>query len=375
MTGPRHLLFTPGPLTTSPGVRAAMGRDVGSREAEFVGIVRAVREELLALGGVSQAAGFEAILLPGSGTYGVEAVVSSVVPPTGKLLIVANGAYGERIVQIAARLRIDTRVLRVPETEPADPAAVDRALGEDPAISTVAVVHGETTTGLLNPMAEIGRVVRRHGRVFIVDAMSSFGALPIDLVADGVDFLVSSANKCLQGVPGFCFVLARRAALLAAEGRARSLSLDLLAQWRGLEGNGQFRFTPPTHSVLAFAEALRELRAEGGIPARGARYRANHNTLLRGMEALGFQAVLPSERRGPVIATFHLPTVPGFGFEEFYTRLAERGMIIYPGKLARMDSFRIGTIGHLFPADMERLLAAIRDVLAEMGVVVPLAGA
>ena len=331
-------------------------------------------EELLALGGVSQAAGFEAILLPGSGTYGVEAVVSSVVPPTGRLLIVANGAYGERIVQIAARLRIDARVLRVPETEPADPAAVDRALGEDPAITTVAVVHGETTTGLLNPMAEIGQVARRHGRVFVVDEMSSFGALPIDLAADGVDFLVSSANKCLQGVPGFCFVLARRETLLAAEGWARSLSLDLLAQWRGLESNGQFRFTPPTHVVLAFAEALRELRAEGGIPARGARYRANHDALLRGMEALGFRAVLTPAWRGPVIATFHLPTVPGFGFEEFYTRLAERGMIIYPGKLAQGDSFRIGTIGHLFPADMERLLAAIRDVLAEMGVAVPLGG-
>jgi 2-aminoethylphosphonate-pyruvate transaminase len=364
-------LFTPGPLTTSMTVRQAMLRDLGSRDAEFIETVRRIRRSLLEIAGVSQEAGYEAILMQGSGTFGVEAVLSSVVPPAGRLLVLINGAYGERIAQMAAVLRIPARLLRWPEDEPLDPEAVARALAAEPLLTHVAAIHCETTTGIMNPIEAIGRIVREAGRVYLVDAMSSFGAVPLDLADCGIDFLISSANKCIEGVPGFSFVLARRAALLATEGWARSLSLDLLAQWKGLEKDGQFRFTPPTHALLAFEQALRELESEGGVPGRAARYRANHTTLLHGMRALGFREYLRPEDQSDIITTFYYPADPRFRFEEFYDRLNAKGMVIYPGKLTHAECFRIGSIGRLFEADMRALVAAIRETLEEMGIAVP----
>src|SRR5271170_454204 len=248
------LLFTPGPLTTSATVKEAMLRDVGSRDFDFMGIVRAIRRKLVELGGVADR-GYEAILMQGSGTFGIESVIGSVIPSGGKLLVGVNGAYSKRIRAIAQVLKIDTAVVSCAENRPLDPDVIARALEKDPSLTHVAVVHCETSTGLFNPVREIGAIAGRLGRGYIVDAMSSFGAVPLNLEECHIDFLVSSANKCIEGVPGFSFVLARRAALLAIEGFARSLSLDLLAQWRGLEANGQFRFTPPTHSLLAFHRA------------------------------------------------------------------------------------------------------------------------
>src|SRR6185503_8865717 len=264
MHKPDKLLFTPGPLTTSATVKQAMLRDLGSRDDEFIDTVRSIRERLLAVAGVRPGQSFEAILMQGSGTFALESVISSVLPPTGKLLMLVNGAYGERMVQMAGRLRIPVETLRCPENETHEPAALQLLLEQDRTITHVGVVHCETTTGILNPVAEFGSLVHAAGRSYIVDAMSSFGAIPLDLEAAGVDYLVSSANKCIEGVPGFAFVIARRTALLATEGFARSISLDLLAQWQGLEKTGQFRFTPPTHALLAFEQALRELEAEGG---------------------------------------------------------------------------------------------------------------
>ena len=277
------ILFTPGPLTTSLTVKQAMLRDVGSWHFEFNAVVQQVREKLLGLAGVSREAGYECVLLQGSGTFGVEAVFATCVPPNGKVAVLANGAYGERTVLMLQHAKIDHVVLRTPEDTPNDPAALESALSSDKAITHVAVIHCETTTGILNPIDEIGHVVKRHGRAYIVDAMSSFAAIPIDFAAAGIDFLISSANKCIEGVPGFSFVIARRAALLANEGHARSLSLDLIGQLKGFEKNDQFRYTPPTHSILAFDQALRELDLEGGVPARGARYRRNHEVLVDGM--------------------------------------------------------------------------------------------
>jgi len=297
----------------------------------------------------------------------VEAVVTSTVPRAGRLLVIANGAYGERIALLAETAGIETRPLRYGEDTPADPDDVLRALAGDAGISHVAVVHCETTTGLLNPIDAIGGAVREHGRSYIVDAMSSFGALPIDLAGWGIDYLVSSANKCIEGVPGFSFVIARRAALLASEGCARSLSLDLLGQWRGFEKNGQFRFTPPTHAVLAFAQALDELDAEGGVAARGARYRRNHAVLMEGMRSLGFRPFLRPQVQSCIITAVHEPEHARFVFDDFYRRLSDRGMIIYPGKLTQAPTFRIGTIGRIFEADVRQLLAAVRDAMAEMG--------
>ena len=198
--------------------------------------------------------------------------------------------------------------------------------------------------------------------------MSSFGAVPIEVAATGSDFLISSANKCIEGVPGFSFVIAKRETLLACEGNARTVSLDLHAQWRGLENDGQFRFTPPTHAILAFEQALQELDDEGGVAGRASRYAANHRALLDGMQAMGFRPYLDPERQNVIITSFHYPTHPNFKFGDFYDRLAKRGFVIYPGKVSQAECFRIGTIGHIFERDVRRLLAAIRTVLDEMGI-------
>ena len=360
------LLFTPGPLTTSLSVKQAMLHDVGSWHSDFNAVVAGVREQLLTLAGLSRDAGWEVVLLQGSGTFGVEAVFQTCVPPHGKVIVLANGAYGERIVQMLEHARIGHQVLRTQEDTPGDPAALDAALTADPSVTHVAVVHCETTTGILNPIRAIGAIAKRHGKVFVVDAMSSFGGLPIDCAACGVDFLISSANKCIEGVPGFSFVFARRELLLGSAGWARSLSLDLLDQLRGFEKNGQFRYTPPTHVLLAFAQALLELKAEGGVAARHERYRRNHATLMTGMARLRFAPYLDPSVQSPIITAFRYPT-PDFDFTRFYSALSERGFIIYPGKLTQVDTFRIGTIGRLFPSDIEQLVAAIETVAGAAG--------
>lgn len=366
------LLFTPGPLTTSLSVKTAMLHDAGSWHYEFNEIVARIRHRLLALAGTSCDQGFECVLMQGSGSFGVESVLGSVVPPDGRVLILANGAYGERIVRMAEVLKIPHTVYRTAEDAPPDPREVDRLLAADPGVTHVAMVHCETTTGILNPIEPVGQVTRRHHRLFMVDAMSSFGALPIHLESCNIDYLVSSANKCIEGVPGFSFALVRRQPFLATTGWARSLSLDLLSQWQGFEKNGQFRYTPPTHALLAFHQALDEWEAEGGVAGRGARYRHNHATLLDGMRQLGFEPFLEPAVQSPIITAFRHPADPAFRFDEFYRRLSDRGMIIYPGKLTRMETFRIGTIGRLFTADLEQLLAAIRLCLSEMGCAIPL---
>lgn len=360
------LLFTPGPLTTSMTVKQAMLQDLGSRDIEFIDLVKDIRSRLLEIGGVGDG-GYEAIIMQGSGTFTLEAVVSSSVPPDGKLLVIINGAYGRRIAQIAEIHNIRTTTLEFPENRVPDLAQVEKALETDAAITNVAVIHCETTTGLMNPVKEIGRIVQQSGARYFVDAMSSFGAVPIDLAEWGIDYLVSSANKCIEGVPGFGFALARREALLQTEGNARSLSLDLLSQWKGLDQNGQFRFTPPTHALLAFRQALLELEAEGGVAGRAARYRANYETLIAGMRALGFQEYLEPEDRGYIITSFRYPPHPNFDFDEFYKRLNDRGYVIYPGKVSQADCFRIGTIGRIFQSDVNDLLAALREVVPEMG--------
>lgn len=359
------LLFTPGPLTTSLSVKQAMLRDAGSWHTDFNAVVASVRERLLALAGLARADGWEVVLLQGSGTFGVEAVFQTCVPPNGKVAVLTNGAYGERIVQMLEYARIPHVALRTAEQAPANPGILDAVLTTDPDITHVALVHCETTTGILNPLEAIGRVARRHGKVFVVDAMSSFAGTPIDFATAEIDFLISSANKCVEGVPGFSFVFAKRALLLASEGWARSLSLDLLGQLKGFEKNGQFRYTPPTHVILAFDQALRELEAEGGISARSERYRRNHATLLAGMARLGFQPLLPAPLQSHIITAFRYPA-PDFDFATFYRRLAERGFIIYPGKLTQVDTFRIGNIGRLLPTDLQQLVAAIQEVLGEI---------
>ncbi len=365
------LLFTPGPLTTSPGVKSAMLRDLGSRDAEFVGVVRDIRDGLLEVGGVA-GRDYEAVLMQGSGTFAVESVIGSAIGPGGKLLAVVNGAYGKRIAQMASVVKVDCATVTGPENRPLDPDEIGRRLERDSSITQVAVVHCETSTGMLNPVREIGEVVRRRGREYFVDAMSSFGGVPLNPEDCRIDYLVSSANKCIEGVPGFAFVLARRSALARTENLARSLSLDLFAQWKGLETNGQFRFTPPVHALLAFQRALQELEEEGGVEARAARYRANHSTLVAGMREMGFAEYLRPEDQGWIITSFRYPVHPKFDFTQFYSSLNEKGYVIYPGSVSEAECFRIGSIGRIFPDSMRALLAAIRRTLTEMEITLPL---
>ncbi len=368
-------LFTPGPLTTSLSIKQAMLRDLGSRDFEFIETIRHVREGLLKAAGVSREGGYEAVLMQGSGTFGIEATIGSAVPPDGKVMVIVNGAYGQRIARMCDVLRIEKHVLDWPEDQTPDPDRIDRALAADPDITHIAIVHCETTTGIMNPIDEVGEISRKHGKVYLVDSMSAFGAVEFDLEECCIDFLVSSANKCIEGVPGFSFVVCKRASLEATAGYARSLSLDLLAQWKGLESNGQFRFTPPTHTILAFAQALRELELEGGPAGRAARYKANHRVITQGMRKMGFEEYLRPDLQGHIITSFRYPADPKFHFENFYAKLNDKGYVIYPGKVSNADCFRIGHIGRLFEADMRALLGAIRETLAEMGITLQPAGA
>jgi 2-aminoethylphosphonate-pyruvate transaminase len=360
-----RILFTPGPLTTSQTVKQAMLRDLGSRDTTFIGLVADIRERLVALAGASTS-DYTTVPIQGSGTFGVEGVISSAVPPTGKILVVVNGAYGKRIVQMVKVHRIDHLVYEVPENQMPSPAEIEKIVSADSALTTIAIVHCETTTGMINPIEAVGAIARKHGKRLIVDAMSSFGAVPIDVPGIGIDYIVSSANKCIEGVPGFSFAVCRLAALQETKGWARTLSLDIFAQWQGLEATKQFRFTPPTHAMLAFHQALVELEMEGGIAARAARYSRNHDILLAGMTRLGFEPYLPPEQQGYIITSFRSPNHPRYDFETFYRLLNDRGYVIYPGKVSDADCFRIGHIGRILESDVRDLLAAIDDVMDEM---------
>jgi len=359
-------LLTPGPLTTSLSTKEAMLHDWGSRDSAFIEMNARVRERLLDLAGGRES--HVCVPLQGSGTFIVEAMIGTLVPAAGKLLILANGAYGQRMVRIAKRCGRAVAVQEAPEEVPVSAAELDEALGDDSAITHVAVVQCETTSGILNPVDDVARVTARHRRRLLVDAMSAFGAIPIDAARTPFDALVASSNKCLEGVPGIGFAIVRRAALEAAQGQAPSISLDLHDQWAAMEKTRQWRFTPPTHVVAALDQALAEHAAEGGVAGRGARYRRNCEVLVAGLRELGFETLLPDDLQAPIIVTVRMPADPRFQFDAFYDRLSGRGFVIYPGKLTVADSFRIGCIGRLGEGEMRGVLGAIRDILAEMGV-------
>ncbi|WP_376087494.1 2-aminoethylphosphonate--pyruvate transaminase [Roseomonas sp. CCTCC AB2023176] len=354
------ILLTPGPLTTAPEVRGAMMRDWGSRDPAFIALTTELRERLLDV--AKAGAGYAAVPLQGSGTFIVEAAIATLLTPADRLLVLCNGAYGERMVTIARRMGRAVEALRWPEDRPVEAAQVAEVLRDVPDITHVALVHCETTTGILNPVEDVAAICAAAGRPLILDAMSSFGALPLDLSRTPVCAVLASSNKCLEGVPGIGFAVAERAALERVAGNSPSVSLDLHAQWQGFEGDGQWRFTPPVQVVAALVEALRRLEAEGGPEARQRRYAGNLATLLAAMRRMGFELYLDEAVQAPIIATFRQP--PGFDFRRFYDALAERGFLIYPGKLTGAETFRIGVIGALVPRDFTRLLAAIEEVVA-----------
>jgi len=369
------LLFTPGPLTTSAGVKQAMLVDIGSRDARMVAVIKEVRELLLEMAGTSQKAGWECVLVQGSGTMCVESVINSCLPSPeqgGRLLVASNGAYGKRMAQMARMYGCEVDVIDYDETQRVNPDDIAAAMAKKK-YTHVGAIHHETTAGTLNPIEAIGQAVRKADPScsFFVDSMSGFGCYGVDLEAANVSYLVSSANKNIEGVPGFSFALCRKEVLERECVHARSLSLDLAAQWRGLETNGQFRFTPPCHSLLAFRQALAEHHAEGGVAGRRARYEANFRVLKEGMASMGFHPFLDEDAQGCIITTFLYPDDPKFDFPQFYQELSNRGLVIYPGKLTKANCFRLGTIGRLFPRDFSSLLVVIKEVLQDMGVQLP----
>lgn len=357
-----YLLLTPGPLSTTKSVKQVMLRDWCTWDDDYKQIVQSIRATLVQL--ATSAPGYTAVLMQGSGTFCVEACLTTAIPDPGKLLVLANGAYGRRIARIAACQRIDHQVLDCGDQAWPDIQALGEVLAKDTDITHVAVVHCETTTGMLNPVADIGDLVRQFRRRFIVDAMSSFGGIPMDMTRIKADYLISSANKCIQGVPGFGFVIADKKELAGTKGHARSLSLDLFDQWETMEkGHGQWRFTSPTHVVRAFAKALEELAQEGGVAQRCKRYCENRDLLIAGMTRLGFAPLLEEPYRSPIITAFLSPDHPDYRFNEFYDRLKQKGFVIYPGKVTQQDTFRIGHIGDIHPEDIRQLLLAVQDAM------------
>jgi len=358
-------LLTPGPLSTTKTVKAAMLRDWCTWDDDYKRIVQQLRVDLAALA-TEHVVNYTVVLMQGSGTYAVESVIGSVIPKDGKLLVLTNGAYGDRIVRIAQVLGIAYAQLDFGETGEIDLDTLVLTLSEDATISHVAVVHCETTTGMLNDIATVGKIIKACNCCFIVDAMSSFGGIPLDVSELGVDYLISSANKCIQGVPGFGFVIALKSALSGCKGLAHSLSLDLYDQWADMEqGLGKWRFTSPTHVVRAFCQAMQELREEGGVAARHARYAQNQCVLVEGMQALGFLPLLEQRQQSPIITSFLYPD-PAFDFQAFYEALKRKGYVIYPGKISKAPTFRIGNIGDVHTNDIEGLLRAVAGYM-EMG--------
>ncbi len=360
-------LLTPGPLTTSLTVKRAMLRDWGSWDDDFRAMTKTLRAKLITMMGPGGEA-FDCVPMQGSGTFAVESALGTLIPREAKTLVLANGAYGMRAALTLKYLGREHVVLDKGDYLPPRGAEVAAILAADPAISHVVAVHCETSSGILNPLAEISDAVEAAGRKLLVDAMSSFGAIPVEPAQMRYEALVSSANKCIEGVPGFGFLLARKKALEAAKGTAQSLSLDAHAQWQTMNATGQWRFTPPTHTVAAFLEALRAHEAEGGVAGRGARYARNRDLVVAGMRDLGFETLLADRWLSPIIVTFFCPADPAFSFSRFYDLMKARGFIIYPGKLTRVDSFRIGCIGQLDEAVMTRVVDAARTALEEMGV-------
>lgn len=366
------LLFTPGPLGINFETKAAMIRDLGSRDIEFMATVKEIRTKVLDIAGISKDE-FTMVPMQGSGTFAIESVIMTMVPKNnGKLLLAITGSYGKRMAEIAEYSNIEYVVVQNNEDEMVDINAVEEVLKNDKSITNVAMVHCETSSGVIHPIHEVAALVRQHApqATFFVDAMSSFAAVPVDMT--NIDFLVTSANKCIEGTPGFGVIIARKSSLMECKGRSRSLSLDVYEQFIGLEKNGQFRFTPPIHSILAFKKALDCWEEEGGVVGRSSRYMENRRVLREGMNRLGFKEFLSDDHHGYIITSYRFPKDENFNFQEFYNRLNAKDMVIYPGKVTDADCFRIGTIGHLYPSDMSNLLVCIEEVCEEMNMKIPI---
>ena len=360
------ILLTPGPLTTSLRTKQAMLNDWGSWDAGFNSITASLRRDLVDIVGGGDE--YTCVPLQGSGTFSVEAAIGTVVPRDGKVLVPNNGAYCARIVKICKYLGRAVVDLPVPEDQPTTGAIVEAALAADPGITHVAQVHCETGAGVLNELSSIAQVCARRGKGLIVDAMSSFAAIPIDVATVPFDALVAASGKCLEGVPGMGFVIVRKAVLEARAGNAHSLAMDLHDQYVYMEKTTQWRYTPPTHVVAALRTAVDQFKEEGGQPARLARYTRNCEALVGGMAELGFRTFLAASVQAPIIVTFHAPADPAYQFKSFYEKTRERGYILYPGKLTQVETFRVGCIGAIDANEMRNVVSAVAQTLRDMGI-------
>jgi 2-aminoethylphosphonate-pyruvate transaminase len=365
-SGRDPILLTPGPLTTSLATKSAMLRDWGSWDASFNAVTARVRARLTAI--VNGEATHVCVPMQGSGTFSVEAAVNTLVPRDGHLLVLINGAYGRRLARLTEMMGRKLTVFETAEDVPTTAADVARKLDADPSITHVGLIHCETSTGILNPLPEIADAVAQRGRRLIIDAMSSFGAIPIDAGAVPFDALIAASGKCIEGPPGMGFVFARTSALEQCAGNSTSLSLDLYDQWTYMEKTTQWRYTPPTHVVVALDAALEQYLAAGGQPARLARYAANCEMLIAGMKEMGFRPFLEARIQAPIIVTFHAPADPRYAFKAFYDTVRDKGFILYPGKLTQLETFRVGCIGAIGPEEMRHAVNAVRDALAELGI-------
>jgi 2-aminoethylphosphonate-pyruvate transaminase len=360
------ILLTPGPLTTSLATKTAMLRDWGSWDSKFNAVTARVRERLTAI--INGAATHVCVPLQGSGTFSVEAAINTLVPRNGHVLVLINVAYGKRMARLTEMMGRKLSTFETADNVATTAADVARALDADPTITHVGLIHCETSTGILNALPEIADVVARRGRSLIVDAMSSFGAIPIDATRIPFDALIAASGKCVEGPPGMGFVFVKKKVLENCAGRSTSLVLDLHDQWAHMEKTMQWRYTPPTHVVVALDAALEQYRAAGGQPARLARYAANCETLVAGMKALGFKPFLDPRIQAPIIVTFHAPADPKYAFRTFYERVRDKGFILYPGKLTQLETFRVGCIGAIGPDEMRRAVDAVGDTLRELGI-------
>ena len=365
-SGRDPILLTPGPLTTSLATKAAMLRDWGSWDASFNAVTARVRARLTAV--VNGEGTHVCVPMQGSGTFSVEAAVNTLVPRDGHLLVLINGAYGRRLARLTEMMGRRLSVFETAEDVPTTAADVARKLDADPSITHVGLIHCETSTGILNPLPEIAEAVAQRGRRLIIDAMSSFGAIAIDAAAVPFDALIAASGKCIEGPPGMGFVFARKSALEQCAGNSTSLSLDLYDQWTYMEKTTQWRYTPPTHVVVALDAALEQYLAAGGQPARLARYAANCDMLIAGMKEMGFRPFLDARIQAPIIVTFHAPADARYAFKAFYDKVRDKGFILYPGKLTQVETFRVGCIGAIGPDEMRHAVNAVRDALAELGI-------
>lgn len=356
-----YKLLTPGPLTTTKTVKEEMLFDRCTWDDDYKGITQKIRKDLLEIGNVSGDE-YTVVLMQGSGSFGVESVLTSTIKDEDKALIITNGAYGERIVSMVNCLGIDNLVYSCDYDKLPDKDEIENILKENSELTHVIMVHCETTTGILNPIEDIAKLCEKYNKSFIVDAMSSFGGIPIDIKKLKIDYLISSANKCIQGVPGFSFIIANTKKLLKCEGVARSVSLDLYSQWKEMDKDGKWRFTSPTHVVAAFSKALDELREEGGVQARYERYKKNNELIRVRLKELGIEAYIDENLQSPIITTFFLDKNK-FEFGDFYKYIKERGFVIYPGKLTYADTFRVGNIGEIYREDIEKLCSIIKNYM------------